>query len=88
MSASVAQFNEGHEYLKAVEKKIGCVEGKTLNVYVTKMQRKRKQSADRKQEGSAKKRRRELKRKHNQKNRERREGTTYCSGKISSCIIY
>ena len=90
VSAAVAQFNEGHEYLKAVEKKIGCVEGKTLNVYVTKMQRKRKQSADRKQEVSAKKRRRELKRKrkHNQKNRERREGTTYCSGKISPCIFY
>ena len=89
VSAAVAQFNEGHEYMKAVEQNLLCRKRNT-ECYTTERQQKMKQSADRKQEASTKKGRRELnrKRKHNQMNRARREGSTYCSGKSSSCIIY
>ena len=40
VSAAVAQFNEGHEYMKAVEHKIYFVERETLNVTLPKGNRK------------------------------------------------
>ncbi|RUA06481.1 MAG: hypothetical protein DSY43_01900 [Gammaproteobacteria bacterium] len=91
VSAAVAQFNEGYQYLKTVEEKMGCAEEETLNAYITRMQRKRKQCTERKQKRSSKRRRKELKgkRKNKQKKCEKKEGTTYSSGnlyiKLSSC---
>lgn len=67
VAAAVAQFNEGYEYLETVEQKMGCAGGETLIAYITRMQRKRKQSAERKQEISFKKRRKDLKRKRKNK---------------------
>ena len=40
VSAAVVQFNEGHEYMKAAEQKIYCVERETLNVTLPKGNRK------------------------------------------------
>jgi len=91
VSAAVAQFNEGYQSLKTVEEKMGCAEEETLNAYITRMQRKRKQCTERKQKRSSKRRRKELKgkRKNKQKKCEKKEGTTYSSGnlyiKLSSC---
>ena len=89
VSAAVAQFNEGYEYLESVEQKMGCGGGETMNSYITRMQRKRKQSAERKQKRSCKKRRKELKgkRKNKQKSSERKEGTTYSSGNYSIIVF-
>ena len=40
VSAANAQFSERHEYMKAVEQKIYCVEGEMLNVTLPKGNRK------------------------------------------------
>ena len=90
VSASVAQFNEGYEYLETVEQKLGCSGGETLSTFITRMQRKRKQSAERKQKVSYKKRRKELKRKgkNKQKSCERKEGTTYSTGIFFLLFLY
>ncbi|KAK3735622.1 hypothetical protein QZH41_007398 [Actinostola sp. cb2023] len=73
VSAAVAQFNEGYQYLKTVEEKMGCAEEETMNAYITRMQRERKQCTERKQKRSSKRRRKELKGKKKKQTKEMRE---------------